>query len=147
VIVASNCGPYCGFPLFLHVLGAMVLFGGVASVALLSIVATRASEHRPILQRLSLATLLLLVWPGWIAMRAGGQWVLNDEGLDKQTPGWADAGFLVADVGLVLLLVTTLLAWLASRRPRLVPWVAGLASLYVVALGIAWFAMSAKPGS
>jgi hypothetical protein len=145
VILASNCGPYCGFPLLLHVFGAMVLFGGVASVAILSIVAVRASEHGAVLRRLSLATLLLLVWPGWIAMRVGGQWVLNHEGLDKDTPGWAGVGFLVADGGLVLLLVATLLAWLASRRPRLTSWVAGLSLLYLVALGVALFAMSAKP--
>jgi uncharacterized membrane protein HdeD (DUF308 family) len=42
-----------------------------------------------------------------------------------------------------------ILGWLSRRRSEsraaaVVPW---LATIYLVALGVAWFAMSAKPGS
>jgi hypothetical protein len=145
--VASICGPTCGFPLFLHVAGAMALFGGIASVSILSWAAVRLTAHAPLLRRLAFATMLLLVWPAFVAMRAGAQWVLNHEGLDKNSPGWVGVGFAVSDAGVVLLLIVTFLAWLARRRGGATPWVAALSSLYVVALGVAWFAMSAKPGS
>jgi hypothetical protein len=45
--------------------------------------------------------------------------------------------------------VLLVLAFVASRRPTFraavaVPW---LATIYLVALGVAWFAMTGKPGS
>ena len=83
--------------------------------------------------------------PADIIMRAGAQWVLSHEGLDENTPGWVDVGFLVSDAGILVLLLLTLLAWLGLRRPRAGPWLAGLGSLYLVALCVAVFAMSAKP--
>ena len=146
-LVGSLCGPGCGAPLFFHVLGATLLFGGIAAVAILSWAAVRATEHAPLLRRLAFATTLLVVWPAWILMRISAQWVLSREGLDKSTPGWVDVGFVVADAGLAVLLVVTLLAWLSRRKAGVTPWLAGLVSLYGVALAVAWFAMSAKPGS
>ena len=35
--------------------------------------------------------------------------------------------------------------WLSIRRPRLGRWVAAIATLYLVALAVAWFFMSGKP--
>ena len=64
---ASICGPTCGFPLFVHVFGAMVLVGGVATVMILP----GASLARPpaksaFLRRLAFATTLIVVWPGLV---------------------------------------------------------------------------------
>jgi predicted phosphoribosyltransferase len=59
-----------------------------------------------------------------------------------------DYGFVVSEGGAVLLLVLGILAWLAARRKgasRIAVAVPVLASIYLVALGIAWWAMSAKP--
>jgi hypothetical protein len=134
------------FPLFLHVLGATVLFGGIASLAIVSLAGLRVPEQALVLRRLAFRTTLFLVWPAFIVMRVGAQWIVSREHLDKDSPGWVVAGFIVADGGVILLLVLTLLGWLAVRRPRVSPWFAGLALLYVLALGVAWFAMSAKPG-
>ena len=53
----------------------------------------------------------------------------------------------MSDAGILVLLVLTLLGWLGLRRPRVGMWFAGLAAFYLVALGVAVFAMSAKPGS
>lgn len=133
------------FPLFLHVLGATVLFGGVSTLAIVSIAGLRVPDHALMLRRLAFWTTLVLVWPAYVLMRVGAQWIVSKEQLDKDSPGWVNAGFFVADGGLLVLLALTILGWLALRRPRLTPWVAGLAVLYIAALGFAWFAMSAKP--
>ena len=134
-------------PLFLHVLGATLLFGGAAAAAVAAIAATRAGEHAAVLSRVALLSLLAVVVPSWILMRVGAQWIVHKEYPDK-TPGWVDVGFFVSEPGLVLLLVLVVLAWLSVRRGGRRAAVTGLAVLapvYVIALGIAVWAMTAKP--
>ncbi len=81
-------------------------------------------------------------------MRVGAQWILSREGLDDApAPDWVAVGLVVADGGIVVILLLTLLGWLALRRARAGVWFAGLAALYLLALGVAWWAMSAKPGA
>jgi hypothetical protein len=53
-----------------------------------------------------------------------------------------------------VLAISTILGWFAYRRTRpdrlnpvTAPIFAGLTTLYLVALAVAWFAMSAKPGA
>ena len=144
--VASLCGPTCGAPLFLHVLGATLLFGALLAVTTLGFASLRIVDHGPLLRRLAFTIMLAGVWPSYILMRVGAQWVLSHEGLDDNPPGWVGVGFLVSDAGIMVLLVLTLLGWLGLRRPRAGVWFAGLAAIYLVALGVAVFAMSAKPG-
>ena len=91
------------FPLFVHVLGAIVLFGGVGSVALLAVAALRYDAHAAMLRRTAFVTTLLVVWPSFIVMRVGAQWILSREGLDKSPPGWAGVGFAVSDAGILVL--------------------------------------------
>lgn len=134
------------FPLFLHVLGAVLLFGGVASISVLSVAGLRAQEHARLLRSVAFWTTLVLVWPSFVLMRAAAQWILSREGLDKDTPDWVNVGFVVSDAGVLVLLVLTLLGWLSLRRRGAAPWFAGLSCVYLVALGVAWFAMSGKPG-
>ena len=136
------------FPLFLHVLGSVLLFGGIASLVVVSVAGLRIPDHAALLRRLAFWTTLVVVWPAYIVMRVGAQWILSREGLDNGgPPGWVAVGLVVADGGIVVILVLTLLGWLALRRARLGPWFAGLSVVYLVALGVAWFAMSAKPGA
>jgi hypothetical protein len=135
------------FPLFLHVVGAIFLFGGVATVALLSLGALREQAHAAMLRRTAFVTTLLLVWPSFVVMRVGAQWILSREGLDKVTPSWVNYGFAVSDAGILVLAVITLLGWLAPRRPKAGKFLAALSVLYLLALGVAWFAMTAKPGA
>jgi len=132
-------------PLFLHVLGATALFGAVLTVATLSFGALRIPAHAALLRTLTFRTLLFLLWPAYVVMRVAAQWSLNKENLDTNSPSWVGVGFVVSDVGIVVLLLLTLLAWLSKRRPWAGQLVAGLSSLYLVALGVAWFYMSAKP--
>jgi hypothetical protein len=146
-MTASICGPTCGTPLFLHVLGAIALFGGVGAVAVLAVAALRERTQTAMLQRAAFRTTLLLVWPAYVVMRVGAQWVASNEHLDKSPPGWVGVGLAVSDAGILILAVITLLGWFAPRRPKAGKFLAALSVLYVIALGVAWFAMSAKPGA
>lgn len=134
-------------PLFVHVLGATILFGTTATVAIAGFAARARRDHSALLARIVLRTFLLGVIPSWILMRAGAAWIGDKEFPDK-TPGWVDVGFLVSEPGAILLIIVGILAWLAARKQgvgRAAVAVPVLASIYLVALGVAWFAMSAKP--
>ncbi len=86
-------------------------------------------------------------------MRIGAALIESKEkssGAIDDNEGWIGVGFAVAEPGLLLLLLATGFAfWWARRAGR--GWqgraVAVLSSLYLVALAVAWWAMSAKPGS
>ena len=157
-MTASICGPGCGFPLFLHVFGAIVLVGAIATVAIVTWFSLRRPlEQARVLRRMAFTTMLAVVWPGWLAMRLAGQWVLSQDlysGIEKSDPGWLGVGFIVGDLGVLVLLISTILAWFAYRRTRpeqpkpvTAPIFAGLTTLYLAALAVAWFAMSGKPGA
>jgi hypothetical protein len=133
------------FPLFVHVLGAIALFGGIAT--LLSFAGRRIPLHKAFAQRLAFITLLAVVWPSYVVMRGGAQWIYNKEDLHPDFPTWIAVGVTVGDGGIIVLLALTVLGWLARRKAWAGSFFAGLSALYLVALGIAWWAMSAKPGA
>jgi hypothetical protein len=136
-------------PLYLHVLGATVLFGGTLALTVLAVAAWRRRESAAMLARLAFWTLVAVVLPAWILMRAGAQWIVDKE-FPGNTPGWVDVGFIVSEPGLVLVLALGVVAWLSARRGgtgRLAATLAVLAPVYLAALAVAWFAMSAKPGA
>jgi hypothetical protein len=130
-------------PLFLHVLGAVILVGSVAAAAL----AAGRSGESPLLRQVAFSTLAWVVLPAWALMRFSGQWIDSKEDVAGD-PAWLGIGFLVGDIGLVVLLVTAILGWWSKRRlDRRWPaqTVTVLASLYLAALLVAMWAMSAKP--
>ena len=134
------------FPLFLHILGATVLFGTVATVAIAGFASRSHAGYEQLLARVAGRTFLFGVIPSFILMRAGAQWIVGKEFPgDAKTPGWVDVGFIITEPGAVLLLITGILIWLSARRGRLMLAVPVLAAIYVVALGVAWVAMSGKP--
>jgi len=128
------------FPLFLHVLGAMVLVGAVAATAI-------AAGRGTVLRGIAFRTMLFLVLPAWVLMRLAGQWIDSRENPSDDAT-WVGIGFVVGDAGLVVLIGTAVLAWWAYRHPER-SWpgraVAGVASLYLVALLVAMWAMTTKP--
>jgi hypothetical protein len=133
-------------PLFLHILGAMVLFGSTATVAIAGFAGRGRGDYEPLLARVALRTFLFGVVPAWIVMRVGAQWIVGKEFPgDTKTPGWVDVGFLVSEPGALLLIITGILAFLSARKGRVMLAVPVLAAIYVVALGVAWVAMSGKP--
>ncbi len=107
------------FPLLVHVLGAMILVGGLLTGV--SALAFARGEAR--LLRLGYWSLLAVALPGYIVMRIGAQWIYSKEGWDdlpdEAVPAWLDIGFIVADVGGVLTLVALILGGIGdSPTPR-----------------------------
>ena len=138
-------------PLFLHVLGATLTFGTTATVAILGFAGLSADADRSLwLRRLTFRIAFAVMVPAFILMRGAGQWIVVKEypGSAK-TPGWVDVGFIVTEPGALLIIVMLVLAFLSARRPtfRAAPVVPWLAAIYLLALGVAWFAMAGKPGS
>ena len=131
------------FPLFLHILGATVLFGTVATVAIAGFAARSRPENAQLLARVAQRTFMLGIVPAYILMRAGAQWIDSKEFPNGDEPGWVGVGFVISDAGVILLLVVAIL--LAVRRQRILLAVPVLTGLYVIALGVAWVAMSGKP--
>jgi hypothetical protein len=137
-------------PLLLHGLGAMLLVGAVAA-ALAAVVLSR-SEPGAALQRIAFRVLTLGALPAYVLMRGTAEWVKNKEHAPDDA-SWIGVGYTVADVGLLLLIIATVLAWLALRRagrggagPGALGGVAGaILSLVLIGYGIAIWAMTAKP--
>ena len=128
------------FPLFLHVLGATVLVGSLGATVLIAI-------RAPALRRLLVRTIGLLVLPAWVLMRFAGQWLNSREDIPDD-PAWLGVGFGIGDAGLVLLVITALIAWWGLRRPER-GWpaktVASISGVYLIALFVAMWAMTTKP--
>lgn len=139
------------FPLFVHVLGAMVLVGGLVTGA--SSLAFARGEARGL--RRGYWSLLVLSLPGWIVMRVVAQWIYDKEGWDDlpddQQPDWLGIGFLVADLGLLILLVSLIVGGIAVYRLRsgkgagLLKMTLVLALVLLAACLVAVWAMAGKP--
>jgi len=116
-ILASVRADDWNFPLFVHVLGAMILVGGLLTGA--SSLAFARGEVRFL--RLGYWSLLAVSLPGWILMRAGGEWIASREGWTKSgvpSPTWLDIGFLLADLGGLVLLVSLIVGGIGVYRLR-----------------------------
>jgi hypothetical protein len=133
------------FPLFLHVLSAMVLFAAVV----LAVVSVAGSSQAGV--RLGFRSLLIGAIPAWIAMRLSAQWIaseenLLDEGVD--TPAWVDIGFATSEGSLLFLVAATVCAGIAARRERaggLRTATVVLVAITIAAYVVALWAMSTKP--
>jgi len=137
------------FPLFLHVLGAIALAGSIGAVTVLAFAVRRRPQHGAVLSRVAFQTLIFGVVPAWIVMRVGAQLIEDKEFPGDKGPGWVDVGFVVSEPGLIVLIALGVLAWVSARRGgvgRASAAVAILAPVYLAALVVAWWAMSAKPG-
>jgi hypothetical protein len=134
------------WPLFLHVLGAMTLFGAILAAVITSVVGSR----QPGLTFLRKATFwaLLAAVPGYVVFRIAAEVIYSDEKsiFAGKDPTWIGMGRGIADGGLLLLLASLGFAywWMRGGKPVAGRIVAGLASVYLVLLGVAWLAMSAK---
>jgi len=139
------------FPLFLHVLGAMILVGGLVAGA--SALAFARGEAR--LLRLGYWSLLAVSLPGWVLMRIGAQWIYSKEGWDdvpdKFRPGWLDIGVIIGDLGGLILLVSLLAGGVGVYRLRegkgsgLLKVTLVLSLVLLAAYVVAVWAMAGKP--
>jgi hypothetical protein len=138
------------FPLFLHVLGAMILVGGLLTGV--STLAFARGDARFL--RLGYWSLLAVSLPGWILMRAGGEWIASREGWTKKgvpSPTWLDIGFLLADLGGLILLVSLIVGGVGVYRLRqgkgagLLKATLALSLILLAAYVVAVWAMAGKP--
>ena len=138
------------FPLFLHVLGAMILVGGLLAGA--SSLAFARGEARFL--RLGYWSLLAVSLPGWILMRGGAQWIASREGWTQSgvpSPTWLSIGAVLADLGGLVLLVSLVVGGIGVNRLRagkgsgLLRTTLVLAILLLGAYVVAIWAMAGKP--
>ena len=153
IVLASIRPDSWSFPLLLHVLGAMILVGTLVLAASALILAWRDGSAS--LVRLGYRSLLIGALPAWIVMRGAAEWIADKEGLTgDDVPSWVDLGYSTAEPGLLLLLISTVLAGLAVRRAgRTERSGSGgfsrastvLVSLVLIAYLVAIWAMTTKP--
>ena len=137
------------FPLFLHVLGALILVGGTLTAA--AALAFARGDNG--LLRLGYWSLLAVALPGYIVMRIGAEWTYSKEGLDDapDDPAWVGIGYVVADAGALLLLIALVVGGIGVYRLRsdrgsgLLKASLGISVLLLAAYVVAIWAMGAKP--
>ena len=140
------------FPLFLHVLGAMILVGGLVAGA--SAIGYARGEVKFL--RLGYWALLAVSLPGWVLMRVGAEWIYTREGWDDlpegvDNPGWLDTGRLISDAGGPILLVSLVAGGIGVYRLRagkgsgLLKVTLVLALVLLAAYVVAVWAMAGKP--
>ncbi len=139
-------------PLFIHVLGAMILVGGLLAGA--AALGFARGEARFL--RLGYWSLLAVSLPGWVLMRVGAQWVYSREGWDDlpddaEEPAWLGIGWITADLGGLILLVSLIVGGGGLYRLRagkgagLLKATLVLSLILLAAFLVAAWAMSGKP--
>jgi hypothetical protein len=130
----------------------MLLVGTLVLAASALILAWRDGSAS--LVRLGYRSLLIGALPAWIVMRGAAEWIADKEGLTgDQVPDWVDIGYSTADLGFLLLVISTVFAGLAVRRARRAERPGGgfsrvstvVVSLALVAYLVAIWAMTTKP--
>jgi hypothetical protein len=135
-------------PLFVHVAGAMMLVAALLVVLVVTGGALRRGDGTAVLTRLAFRGLLIGVLPAYIVMRVGAEWIAAEQ--EWGDPAWIGIGYITADLGLLLVIATTVVAWRAAKRGPDGPGGLGravviLAGLLVVAYAVAIWAMTTKP--
>jgi hypothetical protein len=106
-------------PLFLHVLGAMLLIGTLLTVALATVLGWRRPDDAVGLTRFALRTLFFGVVPAYILMRVGAQWTEAKQNYpDDFEPAWLGIGYITADAGALLIIISGTLSGVGLRKLR-----------------------------
>jgi hypothetical protein len=141
------------FALLLHLVGATIAFGGLLACATSLLLAQ--GETR--LLRLGYFSLLLVSLPGWILMRLAGQWLFDQQNWSDlpsnlNAPAWLKVGFIVADWGGVLFLISLVVGAIGLRRLQtgnggvaLLRTTMVISLILAVAYAVAVWAMTGKP--
>jgi ABC-type enterobactin transport system permease subunit len=141
------------FPLLVHVVGAGLLVGGLVTAVTVLLLGWRRDSAWH--SRLGFWVLLLVAFPAWWIMRIGAEWIYSKENWDdvEEEPAWLGIGFITAELGGLLLLISIILTGIGMRRLRrpdteksvLVQIGGVLATLLLLAYTVAVWAMTAKP--
>jgi len=152
-VVAAIRGGSVNFPLFLHVLGAMLLVGTLLLAAAALVLSWRRQWATLGLTRLGLRALPMGVLPAYVLMRIGAQWTESREQLPEPVVDatWLTIGYITADGGAVLILVMVVLAVLGLRKlragggSRLAAAAGAISTLLLAVYVVTIWAMSTKP--
>jgi hypothetical protein len=160
-MVAAIRADSVNFPLFLHVLGAMLLIGLLLAVVCAILVGWRRDDPAAAvgLTRMGLWTLVLGVMPAYLMMRIGAQWTESEEFGDLEGTAkeavedstWLGIGYITADLGALLILISIVLSIIGLRRTRrgggtgLGRAVGIISALLLAAYVVAVWAMTTKP--
>jgi hypothetical protein len=136
-------------PLFLHVLGAAVLVSGLFTGA--GALALARGQER--LLRVGYWSLVAVGLPGLVLMRIGAEWIYSKEGWDdvEDEPAWLGIGWVTADLGGLLFLVSLVVGGVGVYRLRsgkgraLLTVTLVLSLLLLAAYVVAAWAMAGKP--
>jgi hypothetical protein len=148
-LAGAEAGRRVTFPLFLHVLGAMLLVGMLLAVAT-AILLDWGRGGGGGLTRFGLRTMVIAVVPAYALMRIGAQWTEAEADLPGEYT-WIDIGYIVADAGAVFVLVSLVLAAIGLRKLRagggrgLARAVGVISTLMLAAYVVAVWAMTTKP--
>jgi hypothetical protein len=151
MIFASVRPDSWNLPLLFHALGAMVFVSMLAAIAVVLVASLRGGD-RPAALRFAFRSLLLGAIPSYVLMRGAAEWVASEEDVDEDA-AWIGIGYMVTDLGLLLLIVVTVLVGLARRRATsgtkepggLVRPATALTLILIAAYAVALWAMTAKP--
>ena len=142
-------------PLTLHVLGAGLLVGTLIAVATAILIGWRSTAEGDAvgLTRFGLRTLLLGVFPAYLLMRIGAQWTEAAEDLPEEIEDatWIGIGYITADIGALLILISMILSGIGLRKLRgggglgLGRAVGVISLILVAAYVVAVWAMAGKP--
>jgi hypothetical protein len=135
-------------PLLLHVLGAMLLVGDLLAIGIVTVLGLRDRARAAGLSRFVFLGLLLGVLPSYILMRVGAQWTEAEQDYPEEfDPAWLGIGYVTADLGALLILVSAVVAGIGLRRRSvaLSRFVGVVSLLLLAAYLVAIWAMSAKP--
>jgi len=131
--------------LFLHVLGAIVLFGSVAAVALVAW-RGRIVDGSAALAGAAFRILLGFALPAWVVMFIFGNWTKSKEHIPDSTH-WLKIGSAIAIAGVLVLLAAVGSSFAWSRTPTrrgLATLTGALTTILLAALAVAWWVMTAK---
>ena len=140
------------FALLLHIVGATVVFGSLLAGAT-SLLLARGDAR---LLRLGYFSLLLVGLPGLILLRLAGEWLYRLQNWDElpdeiDEPAWLGIGFLVADLGGLLFLLSLVVGGVGVYRLRegkvgaLLKVTMVIALVLILAYVVAVWAMTGKP--
>ena len=139
------------FPLFVHIVGATILVGGLLTSGSALVFAKGDTK----MLRLGYWSLLAVSLPGYVIMRIGAEWIYAKENWDdvpdNLIPDWLEIGYIVADVGALLLLIALIVGGIGMYRMRegkgagLFKVTMVLAFIVLAAYVVAAWAMAGKP--
>lgn len=149
-VLADIRADQVNFPLFVHVLGAMVLVAALLLTVTSLVGAGRGDV--PLSTRLAFRSLLWAAIPAFILMRVGAQWAANKEGIEDADLTWLNIGYSVGDFSLLFLIAATVVTGLGARRAARDGGGSGLSRagfilsvLLIVLYLVAIWAMTVKP--